>query len=98
MVVAWLEEKGYRLEQILKLTRGYVRRVLDWPRDKNGGLRQPPVVQSEDAAPTSQEDRIRAWHFERGWPAHKVEPLIREWRERVAQEQQEEQQQEGEEF
>lgn len=98
MIVCWLEEKGYRRDQILCLTRSYVRAVLDWPRGTRGELRKPPAPQSEDEESESQEQAVRRWYFERGWPAHKVEPEVRKWRERMAQAAQHQEQDAGDDF
>lgn len=78
MICAWLEDAGYRLPQIKDLTRGYVSRVLGWPRDKHGVLRRPPPRDGRPA-PTD-EDRARAYYFERGIPPHRMEEKVREWR------------------
>ena len=76
---AWLEEKGYRREMVrgtpdsIGLTRNHVRRVLGWPRTKEGALEDPP----DRRTPLTREDLMRRVLFLRGWPAHKIEPAIR---------------------
>ncbi len=54
------------------LTRGYVRRVLGWPRTKEGALQDPP-----DRRPVlSRADWLRRALFLRNWPAHRIEPAV----------------------
>lgn len=71
---AFLEECGYRLDQIRHLTRAYVRHVLQHRRDGEGRLALPeqPV--------RAYEDQARDLLFRRNWPAWAIDGQVARWR------------------
>ncbi len=72
---ALLEERGYRREQILQLTRNYVRRVLWHKRDNHGNLDTGPVIKPDGP---SRAEVLRRTYWKRGWPAHKIDQRVSE--------------------
>lgn len=78
LICAYLEDKGYRRHEILNLSRRYVRRVIGWPRDKDGSLVEPRAKEAQSQPPLDPADQLRRAYWLRGYPAHRIEALVRE--------------------
>ena len=76
-VLAFLEECGYRRDQIGKLTRRYIREVLQHPRDGKTG-RLIVKTQEADHKPRDPWDLTRRMLAMRGYRPHQVEVKVRE--------------------
>jgi hypothetical protein len=76
MLAAWLEsEFGYKRHEIGNLTRGYIFRVLLWPRDSDGRLCPP---ENSEASPMSRVRQLREIFFRRGVPEHLINEKVAE--------------------
>lgn len=79
---AVLEDRGYRRDEIAKMTPWYAQHIIFAPRDETGEFRFLKPRPKPDADPFAQTREIL---FRRGWPRWRIDAKIEEIRRGVRQ-------------